>query len=85
MILMCLRPRYFIIKISKVKGKEVFKVAREKLLVTDLLRLSDFLTQTLWARKERSGYKVLKENSLPPRILYPGKLSLELKEKEFSG
>ena len=75
-----------IIKISKVKGKEVLKVAREKPLVMYLLRLSDFFWHKPCRpeRRDQDTFKVLKENNLQPRILYPGKFSFRIEGERKS-
>ena len=69
-------PRYIIIKMPKVKGKErILKAAREKQLVTYrgvLIRLSaDFSKETLQVRRDwQEIFKVIKSKDLQPRLLY---------------
>ena len=68
-------PRYIIIKMPKVKGKEtILKAAREKQLVTYMeipTRLSaDFLKETLQARRDwQEIFKVMKSRDLWTRLL----------------
>ena len=78
-------PSHIIISQSKIKKKErILKAAREKERVTYKgvpIRLSaDFSKEIL---KARSGWKevfeVMKGKDLPPRLLYPEKLSFRMK------
>ena len=77
-------PRHLIIKMSKVKDKEIIlKSAREKQRVTYRgvpIKLSaDFLKETLQARRDRQEvFKVMKSKDLQPRLLYPAKLSFRM-------
>ena len=77
--------RHIIITLAKIKAKErILKAAREKETVTYKgvpIRLSaDFSKEIL---KARSGWKevfeVMKGKDLPPRLLYPEKLSFRMK------
>ena len=74
-----LRP--IVITLSKVKYKEkILKAAREKQQKTykgiaRRLR-ADFSAETLQARKELQDiFKVMKGKNLPPRLLYPARIS----------
>ena len=72
-------PRHIIIKMPKVKDKErILKVARGKQRVTYKgvpIRLSaDFSKETL-----QEVFQVMKSKDLPPRLLYPVKLSRRIK------
>ena len=70
---------------SKVKDTErILKAAREKHLVTYKevpIRLSaGFSTETLQARRVwKEIFKVIKSKDLQPRLLYPEKLSFNIK------
>ena len=78
-------PRHITIKTPKVKDKEtMLNAAREKQRVTYkgvMIRLSaNFSKETLQARMDwQEVFKVLKSKDLQPKLLYPAKLSLELK------
>ena len=66
----------------KIKDKErILKTAREKQQITykgTPIRLSaDFSAETLQAKREcHDIFKMMKEKSLQPRILYPARLSV---------
>ena len=70
-------PRHILIKLTKIKHKEqILKAAREKQQITHKgipIRITaDLSTETLQARRERQDIrKVMKENNLQPRLLYP--------------
>ena len=69
-------PRHIIIKMAKIKDKEVnLKAAREKKVTykTKPIRLtSDFLTETIQARREwHDIFNTMKQKGLEPKILYP--------------
>ena len=69
--------RHTLIKLTKIKHKEqILKAAREKQQITHKgIHLS---IETLQARRERQDIlKVMKENSLQPRLLYPARISLK--------
>ena len=78
-------PRHIIIKMPKVKDKErILKAARKKQVVTYKgapIRLSaDFSKETFQARRDwQEVFKVMTSKDLQPRLLYPTKLSFELK------
>ena len=77
-------PRHIIIKLPKIKDKwTILKAAREKERVTYKgvpIRLSaDFSKETLQARRGwKEIFKVVKGKDLPPRLLYPAKLSFRM-------
>ena len=67
---------------AKIKDKDrVIKAARERKKVTykgKPIRLSDFSTETLQARREwHDIFNAMKEKGLEPRILYPARLSFK--------
>ena len=74
-------PRHIIIKMSKVKGKEIIlKVAREKERVTYKgvpIRMSaDFSKETLQAKRDwQEVFRVMKSRGLQSRLFYPAKIS----------
>ena len=76
-------PRHILIKLTKVKHKEqILKAAREKLQITHKgipIRITADLTiETLQARREwQDILKVMKENNLQPRLLYPARISFK--------
>ena len=73
-------PRHIIIRLHKIKDKEiVLKAAREKERITYKgvpIRLSvDFSKETLEARRGwQEVFKVMKGKDLHPRLLHPAKL-----------
>ena len=77
-------PKHIIIKIPKIKDKEtILKAARGKERVTYKgvpIRLSpDFSKETLQARRGwKEVFQVMKGKDLPPRLLYPAKLSFRM-------
>ena len=70
-----------LIKLSKIKYKEeILKTAREKQQVTHKgipIRITaDLAAQTLQARREwQDIFKVMNKKNLPPRLLYPARIS----------
>ena len=74
-------PRYILIKLTKIKHKEqILKAAREKQQITHKgipIRITaDLSIETPQARREwQDILKVMKENNLQPRLLYPAKIS----------
>ena len=78
-------PRYIIIKVPKVKGKErILKAAREQQRVTYKgapIRLSaDFSKETLQARRDwQEIFKVMESRDLQPRLLHPAEISFRIK------
>ena len=78
-------PRHIIIKMPRAKDKErILKAARERNPVTykgiPIQLSADFSTETLQARREwQEIFKVMNTKNLQPRLLYPAKLSFELK------
>ena len=77
-------PRHIIIKMPKVKDKEIIlNAAREKQIVTYKgvpIRLSaDFSKEILQARRDwQEVSTVMKSKDLQPRLLYPAKLSFAM-------
>ena len=73
-------PRHILIKLTKIKHKEqILKTAREKQQVTHKgipLRITaDLSIETLKAWREwQDILKVMKENNLQPRLLYPARI-----------
>ena len=78
-------PRHISIKLTKIKHKEqILKAARENQQITHKgipIRITeDLSTETLQARREwQDILKVMKENNLHPRILYPARISFKCK------
>ena len=76
-------PRHILIKLTKVKHKEqILKAAREKQQITHKgipIRITaDLSIETLQARREwQDIHKVMKENNLQPRLLYPARISFK--------
>ena len=74
--------RHILIKLKKIKHKEqILKEAREKQQIThkgNPIRITaDLSLETLEARSERQDkLKVMNENNLQPRLLYPARISL---------
>ena len=66
--------------------EQILKAAREKQQITHKgipIRITaDFSIETLQARREwQDILKVMKENNLQPRLLYPARISSNMKEK----
>ena len=80
-------PRHIVIKLTKIKDKEiVLQATREKQQITckgTPIRLpADFSAETLQARREwHNIFKVMKGNNLQPRILYPARPSFSFDRK----
>ena len=75
-------PRH-ITTLAKVKDERILKAAREKETVAYKgipIRFSvDFSKKSLQTRRGwKEAFKVMKGKDLPPRLLYPAKLSLRL-------
>ena len=76
-------PRHILIKLTKIKDKElILKAARGKQQITHkgiLIRITaDHSIETLQARREwQDILKVMKENNLQPRLLYPARISFK--------
>ena len=73
-----------LIKLTKIKYKEqILKAAREKQQITHkgipVRRISaDLSIETLQARREwQDIFKMMKENNLQPRLLYPARISFK--------
>ena len=77
-------PRHIIIKLPKVKHKEIIlKTARETQRVTykgvPIRPSADFSRETLQARRDwQEVFKVMKSKVLQARLLYPAKLSFRM-------
>src|SRR5574337_564194 len=75
--------RHILIKLMKIKHKEqILKAAREKQQITQKgipIRITaDLSIETLQARREwQDILKVMKENNLQPRLLYPARISFK--------
>ena len=70
------------IKLTKIKHKEqILKAAREKQQTHKRLPIrvtADLSIETLQARREwQDILKVMKENNLQPRLLYPARMSFK--------
>ena len=80
-------PRHILNKLTKIRFKEkILKAEREKQRITYkgiLIRLSgDFSAETLQARREwQEIFKVMKEKNLQPRLLYPAKDLIEIRQR----
>jgi hypothetical protein len=79
-------PRHLIIKTLIIQNKERKNAASKKRWVTytgkPIRITADFSTQILNSRKWwKDIFKALKENNYKPRLVYPAKLSFQLKEK----
>ena len=76
-------PRQILIKLTKIKHKDqISKAAREKQQIAHKgipIRITaDLWIETLQARREWQGIlKVMKENNLQPRLLYPARISFK--------
>ena len=72
-------PRHILIKLTMIKHNEqILKAAREKQQITHKgipIRITaDLSIETLQARREwQDILKVMKENNLQPRLLYPAR------------
>ena len=84
-------PRHILIKLTKIKHKEqILKAAREKQQIHKgiPIRITAALSiETLQARREwQDILKVVKENNLQPKLLYPARISFryEGEIKSFS-
>ena len=77
-------PRHILIKLTKIKHKEqILKAAREKQQITHKgipIRITaDLSIEILQARWEWQDIlnKVMKENNIQPRFLYPARISFK--------
>ena len=76
-------PRHILIKLTRIKHKEqILKAAREKQQITHKgipIRITAELSiETLQARREwQDILRVVKENNLQPRLLYPARISFK--------
>ena len=73
-------PRHILIKLTKIKHQEqILKATRKKQQITQKgipIRITaDLSIETLQARREwQDILKVMKENKLQPRLLYPARI-----------
>ena len=80
-------PRHILIKLKKIKHKEqILKGAREKQQITHKgipIRITaDLSIETLQARRAGQDIlKVMKERNLQPKLLYPARISFNMKDK----
>ena len=80
-------PRHTLIKSMKIKHKQqILKAAREKQQITHKgipIRITtDLSIETLQTRREwQNILKVMKENNLQPRLLYPARISFKYEGK----
>ena len=81
-------PRHILIKLTKIKHKEqILNAARGKQQVTQKgipIRITaDFSIETLQARTEWWDIilKMMKENNLQPKLLYPARISFKYEEE----
>ena len=76
-------PRHILIKLIKIKHREqILKAAREKQHIIHKgipIRITaDLSKETLQARREwQDILKVMKENNLQPRLLFPARISFK--------
>ena len=76
-------PRHILIKLMKIKHKEqILKATREKQQITHkgipISITADLSIETLQARREwQDILKMMKENNLQPRLLYPARISFK--------
>ena len=75
-------PKTYINQINKDQAQQILKAAREKQQITHKgipIRITaDLSIETLQARKEwQDILKVMKENNLQPRLLYPARISFK--------
>ena len=82
--------RHILIKLTKIKHthtkKQILKAARGKQQITHkgipITITADLSIETLQARRQwQDILKVMKDNNLQPRLLYPARISFKLKEK----
>ena len=80
-------PRHILIKFITIKHKEqILEAGREKQQITHKgipIRITaDLSIETLQARREwQDIFKVMKENNLQPRLLYPARISFKYEGK----
>ena len=80
-------PRHILVKLTKIKHKEqILKAVREKQQITHegipTRITADLSIKTLQARRDwQDILKVIKEKNLQPRLLYPARISSNMKEK----
>jgi len=80
-------PRHILIKLTKIKHKEqILKSARKKQQITrkgiPIRTTANLSIETLQTRREwQNILKVMKENNLQPRLLYPSRISFKYEEE----
>ena len=79
-------PRHMLIKLTKIKHKEqILKTAREKQITHKGIPIritADLSMETLQAKRDwQDILKVMKENNLQPRLLYPARISFKYEEE----
>ena len=83
-------PRHILIKLTKIKHKEqILKAAREKQQTHKGISIritADLSIETPQARRDwQDILKLMKENNLQPRLLYPARISFRYEEfKSFT-
>ena len=84
-------PKHILIKLTKIKHKEqTLKATREKQQIIHkgipIRVTADLSIESLQARREwQDILKVMKENNLQPRLLYPARISFKYEEfKSFT-
>ena len=76
-------PRHILIKLTKIKHKkQILKATREKQQITHkvipIKITADLSIETLQTRRKwKDILKVMKENNLQPRLLYPARISFK--------
>ena len=81
-------PRHILVKLTKIKHKEqILEASREKQLITHkeipIKITADLSIETLQTRREcQDILKVMKENNIQLRLLYPANVSFRC-EREF--
>ena len=81
-------PRHKLIKLMKIKHKEqTLKAAREKQQIAHkgipIRIMADLPMETLQTRSEwQDKLKVMKENNLQPRLLYPARISFKYERNQ---
>ena len=76
-------PRHILMKLTKIKHNEqILKAAREKHKGIPIRITADISIETLQARREwQDILKMMKENKLQPRLLYPARISFKYEEE----
>ena len=69
-------PRHILIKLTKIKHKEILKAAREKQQIKHM-GIPIRITADLWIETLQDIVKVMTENNLQPRLLYSARISFK--------